>query len=105
MIACLGCLSAFGQKASQEQDSLNAVEQTASDVMIDKMVELREVVIKGNLPHTRLKGSSMITRVEGTPLASSGTVDEMLVKVPGMTGSGLGRQARGVGQGHTCYLH
>ena len=87
MIACLGCLSAFGQKASQEQDSLNAVEQTASDVMIDKMVELREVVIKGNLPHTRLKGSSMITRIEGTPLASSGTVDEMLVKVPGMTGS------------------
>ena len=87
MMACLGCVYAWGQKANQEQDSANVVATTTSDQMIDKMVELREVVIKGNLPNTRLKGGSMITRVEGTPLASSGTVDEMLVKIPGMTGS------------------
>ena len=50
-------------------------------------MELREVVIKGNLPHTRLKGNAMITRIEGTPLAESGTLGEMLIKVPGMTGT------------------
>ena len=87
MMACLGCVYAWGQKANQEQDSANVVATTTSDQMIDKMVELREVVVKGSLPNTRLKGGSMITRVEGTPLASSGTVDEMLVKIPGMTGS------------------
>lgn len=87
MMACLGCVYAWGQKANQEQDSANVVATTTSDQMIDKMVELREVVVKGNLPNTRLKGGSMITRVEGTPLASSGTVDEMLIKIPGMTGS------------------
>ena len=63
---------------AQEPDSLASV---------DKMVELREVVIKGNLPNTRLKGNAMITRIEGTALAATGTLGEMLIKVPGMTGT------------------
>ena len=48
---------------------------------------LQEVVIKGGLPNTRLKAGAMITRIEGTPLAQSGTLGEMLIKVPGMTGT------------------
>ena len=74
IVACVACLTAW----AQEVDTL----QTA-----DMMVELRELVVKGGLPNTRLKGNAMITRVEGTPLAQSGTVGEMLVKVPGMTGT------------------
>ena len=54
---------------------------------IDRLLELKEVVVKGNLPNTRLKGNAMITRIQGTPLADAGTLGEMLVKVPGMTGT------------------
>lgn len=83
MIVFLGCISLCTQGQTLQgkeivQDSLNSV---------DKMMELREVVAKGNLPHTRLKGGSMITRIQGTSLAESGTLGEMLVKVPGMTGT------------------
>lgn len=74
LYACLGSLMAMGQ----EQDTLQAA---------DKMQALQEVVIKGNLPHTRIKGNAMVTRVQGTPLAETGTLGEMLVKVPGMTGT------------------
>ncbi|MBQ7204574.1 MAG: hypothetical protein IJS04_01905, partial [Muribaculaceae bacterium] len=74
IVACAACLTAW----AQEQDTIPAA---------DMMVELRELVVKGGLPNTRLKGNAMITRVEGTPLASSGTLGELLVKVPGMTGS------------------
>ena len=74
IVACVACLTAW----AQEVDSL----QTA-----DKMVELRELVVKGGLPNTRLKGNAMITRIEGTALAQSGTLGEMLLKVPGMTGT------------------
>ena len=74
IVACLACLTGW----SQEVDTLQAA---------DMMFELRELVVKGGLPNTRLKGNAMITRVEGTPLASSGTLGELLVKVPGMTGT------------------
>ena len=64
---------------------------------IDRMLELKEVVIRGDLPNTRLKGNAMITRVEGTPLSSSGTLGEMLVKVPGMTGTDEAPEVLGKG--------
>ena len=65
LIVCLGCMAV----RAQEKDTLESV---------NKMMELREVVIKGNLPHTRLKGNAMITRIEGTPLAESGTLGEII---------------------------
>ena len=71
----LACVSASGQ---EQQDSLKSVSM---------MQELQEVVVKGNLPNTRLKGNAMITRIQGTPLSDAGTLGEMLVKVPGMTGT------------------
>jgi hypothetical protein len=74
IVACVTCLMAW----SQEQDTIQGA---------DMMVELKELVVKGGLPNTRLKGNAMITRIEGTPLAQSGTLGEMLLKVPGMTGS------------------
>ena len=84
LLACLVCVTAWGQ----EQDTLQAE---------IKMHELMEIVVKGNLPNTRLKGNAMITRIEGTSLASSGTLGEMLVKVPGMTGSDESPEVLGKG--------
>lgn len=59
--------------AQEPRDSTESVKQ---------FVELQEVVIRGGLPNTRLKAGAMITRIEGTPLAQSGTLGEMLVMVP-----------------------
>ena len=81
----LGFISASGQG---QQDSLKSV---------SKMQELQEVVVKGNLPNTRLKGNAMITRIQGTPLSDAGTLGEMLVKVPGMTGTDEAPEVLGKG--------
>ncbi len=81
----LACISASGQ---EQQDSLKSVSM---------MQELQEVVVKGNLPNTRLKGNAMITRIQGTPLSDVGTLGEMLVKVPGMTGTDEAPEVLGKG--------
>ena len=81
----LACISASGQ---EQQDSLKSVSM---------MQELQEVVVKGNLPNTRLKGNAMITRIQGTPLSDVGTLGEMLVKVPGMTGKDEAPEVLGKG--------
>ena len=81
----LTCLSASGQ---EQQDSLKSVSM---------MQELQEVVVKGNLPNTRLKGNAMVTRIQGTPLSDAGTLGEMLVRVPGMTGTDEAPEVLGKG--------
>ena len=81
----LVCISARGQ---EQQDSLKSVSM---------MQELQEVVVKGNLPNTRLKGNAMITRIQDTPLSDAGTLGEMLVKVPGMTGTDEAPEVLGKG--------
>lgn len=78
-------ISASGQ---EQQDSLKSVSM---------MQELQEVVVKGNLPNTRLKGNAMVTRIQGTPLSDAGTLGEMLVKVPGMTGTDEAPEVLGKG--------
>ena len=74
--------------AQTPQDSIDAV---------DRMFNLKEVVIKGGLPNTRLKGNAMVTRVDGTALASAGTLGDLLVKVPGMTGTDEAPEVLGKG--------
>ena len=81
----LVCVSASGQ---EQQDSLKS---------LSMMKELQEVVVKGNLPNTRLKGNAMVTRIQGTPLSDAGTLGEMLVKVPGMTGTDEAPEVLGKG--------
>ena len=81
----LACTTSWAQ---EPQDSIESV---------NKLLNLKEVVVKGGLPHTRLKGNAMITRIEGTPLASSGTLGELLVKVPGMTGTDESPEVLGKG--------
>ena len=68
-------------------DSTPVAASLGDSLLLDKYAELEELVVKGDLPNTRLKGGSMITQVQGTALATSGTAQDMLVKVPGMTGT------------------
>lgn len=46
---------------------------------------LGEVVIKGDLPRTRIKGDAMVTNVEGTILEKAGTAENLLDKIPNVS--------------------
>ena len=54
--------------------------QMASDAQL-----LGEVVVKGTLPTTRLKGDAMITNVTGTLLERAGTAENMLNQIPNVS--------------------
>ena len=58
---------------------------------------LNEIVVKGQMPKTKLTGNSMITTIQGTILCQSGTAKEMLAKVPGMTLKGEDLEVLGKG--------
>ncbi len=58
---------------------------------------LNEIVVKGQMPKTKLTGNSMITTIQGTVLGKSGTAKEMLAKVPGMTLKGEDLEVLGKG--------
>lgn len=45
---------------------------------------LGEVVVKGNLPITRMKGEALVTSVQNSVLAKAGTANDVLGKVPGI---------------------
>ena len=72
-----------------------------SDVGTIQMEEdlplLSEIIVKGQMPKTKLTGNSMITTIEGTILGKSGTAKEMLAKVPGMTLKGEDLEVLGKG--------
>ncbi len=72
-----------------------------SDVGTFQMEEdqplLSEIIVKGQLPKTKLTGNSMITTIQGTILGQSGTAKEMLAKVPGMTLKGEDLEVLGKG--------
>ena len=50
--------------------------------------ELKDVVVRGKLPQTRLKGDALNTRIAGSPLQNAGTAKEVLAKIPGMVKKG-----------------
>ena len=54
--------------------------QMASDAQL-----LGEVVVKGTLPTTRLKGDAMITNVTGSILEQAGTAEMLLDKIPNVS--------------------
>ncbi len=58
---------------------------------------LSEIVVKGQMPKTKLTGNSMVTTIQGTILGQSGTAKEMLAKVPGMTVKGEELEVLGKG--------
>lgn len=53
----------------------------ASDTQI-----LNEVVIKGNLPKTRLKGDALVTNIQNSVLSVAGSANDVLAKIPGLQG-------------------
>ena len=58
---------------------------------------LSEIIVKGQMPKTKLTGNSMVTTIQGTILSQSGTAQEMLAKVPGMTLKGEDLEVLGKG--------
>lgn len=50
-------------------------------------VMLGEVVVKGDLPSTRIKGNALVTRVENSVLATAGSADDVLKNIPMVTGA------------------
>ena len=65
--------------------------------MEEDQAMLGEIVVKGQMPKTKLTGNSMITTIQGTILCQSGTAKEMLAKVPGMTLKGEDLEVLGKG--------
>ena len=65
--------------------------------MEEDQAMLSEIVVKGQMPKTKLTGNSMITTIQGTVLGKSGTAKEMLAKVPGMTLKGEDLEVLGKG--------
>lgn len=47
--------------------------------------QLGEVIVKGNLPVTRMKGDAMVTNVENSVLSKVGSANDVLGKIPGIT--------------------
>ena len=49
---------------------------------------LGEVVVRGTIPVTRLKGDALVTSVENSVLAKVGSANDVLAKVPGVLKTG-----------------
>lgn len=65
--------------------------------MEDSTFMLDAVVVKAQRLKTKLTGNSMVTRIQGSVLEKSGTLKEMLAKVPGMTQKGDDLEVLGKG--------
>ena len=63
----------------------------------DSIVVLNEVVVKSIAPKTKLRGDAIVTRIQGSALAQSGSAYEMLGKVPGMMMQGESLEVIGKG--------
>jgi len=72
-------------------DNLGAVRLQLSDTQIE------EVVVKAQKPKTKLTGNSMVTSIQGSVLEESGSLKEMLGKVPGLTEGSNGVEVIGKG--------
>ena len=82
--------------AAQAQNYDAALDSIALDSIMS-IVELQEIVVKGQLPNTRLKGNAMVTKVTGSVLEKAGTAQDVLRKVPGMIKKGDGLEVIGRG--------
>ncbi len=64
-----------------QQDSLL---QVMNDTAYWKSFELGEVVVKSNLPKTRVKGDAMRTLISGSILEKVGSATDALAKIPSL---------------------
>ena len=51
----------------------------------EDVTSLDEVVVKGTLPVTKIKGDAMVTSIENTVLSKVGSANDVLQKIPGVT--------------------
>lgn len=63
------------------ETELGIIRMKPSSAMLD------EVVVKANLPKTRIMGDALVTTVANSILADAGTANDVLTKVPLVTGS------------------
>ena len=91
---------ALGAMAAQAQNYDAALDSIALDSIMS-IVELQEIVVKGQLPNTRLKGNAMVTKVTGSVLEKAGTAADVLRKVPGMIKKG--EELEVIGRGTPIY--
>jgi hypothetical protein len=54
-------------------------------VLDDDALMLQEVVVKADIPVTRIKGDALVTNVQGSILEKVGTASDVLSKLPGVT--------------------
>lgn len=55
--------------------------------LVPDMQQLGEVVVKADLPKTRVKGNAVVTTVAGSVLEKAGTGNDLLGKIPGVSAS------------------
>lgn len=67
------------------------VRLTADNQLLD------EVVVKGTLPKTQIKGDAMVTSVENSVLATLGSANDVLGKIPGVINNGGSIEVLGKG--------
>lgn len=75
-ISSIGYITVYRPASSADM----GVIQLTSDAQL-----LNEVVVKADLPKMRLKGDAMITTVAGSVLEKSGTGNDLLDKIPGVS--------------------
>ena len=78
-VSCIGYTTLYKECGQREQLSL----QLKADAQL-----LDEVVVKGDLPKTRLKNGASITNVAGTILEKVGTAENLLDRIPGVSTGG-----------------
>lgn len=61
--------------------------------------QLGEVVVKADLPKTRVKGNAMVTTVTGSVLENAGTGNDLLDKIPGLSAEDSSVNVFGSGAG------
>lgn len=70
---------------------------TTANNQTDYTINLQELVVVSHAPKTKLRNGAMITRIEGTPLETVGTAEDMLARIPGLIRRGNDLQVIGKG--------
>ena len=78
-VSCIGYATLYKECQAGETLSL----QLQADAQL-----LDEVVVKGDLPKTRLKNGASITTVAGSVLEKAGTAENLLDRIPGVSAGG-----------------
>ncbi len=96
-VSCVGYETQFVE-ISGDQSQISEFRSQLTIQMREDAQLLHEVTVKGQLPKTKLTGNSMVTSITGSVLEKSGTLKEMLAKVPGMTQKGDDLEVLGKGK-------